>query len=55
MTELLSNVEAIIIMFAPVALSYFTQFIDWFVTVKKFKSLDLERQLAPVLIKKINY
>ena len=49
MNEIFTNIEALIVMFAPVVLSYLTQIVDWIFTIKKFKALDLEKQLAPVL------
>lgn len=49
MNEIFSNFENIIILYAPSVLLYLTQFIDWFVTLKKFRALDIKNQVAPVL------
>lgn len=51
MNEILTNFEQLIVLYAPTVLLYITQFVDWFVTLKKFKALDVQKQVAPVLDK----
>lgn len=47
--EIFNSFEQVIIIYAPTLLLYLTQFIDWFVTLKKFKALNIQAQIAPVL------
>lgn len=49
--EIFNSIEQIIIIYGPTLLMYVTQFVDWFVTLKKFRSLDINTQMAPVLSK----
>lgn len=51
MSEILTNFEQLVVLYAPTVLLYITQFVDWFVTLKKFKTLDVQKQVAPVLNK----
>lgn len=47
--EMFNSLEQIIIIYAPTLLMYLTQFVDWFVTLRKFKALNIQSQIAPVL------
>lgn len=47
--EIFNSVEQVIILYAPTLLMYLTQFVDWFVTLRKFKALNIQSQMAPVL------
>ena len=47
--EIFNSIEQVIIIYAPTLLMYLTQFVDWFVTLKKFKALNIQSQIAPVL------
>lgn len=47
--EIFNSFEQVIIIYAPTLLMYLTQFVDWFVTLKKFKALNIQSQIAPVL------
>lgn len=47
--EMFNSIEQIIIIYAPTLLMYLTQFVDWYVTLKKFKVLNIQSQMAPVL------
>lgn len=49
--EIFNSVEQVIILYAPTLLMYLTQFVDWFVTLRKFKALNIQSQIAPVLTK----
>lgn len=49
MSEIFDSFENILILYAPTLLVYITQFIDWFVTLKTFKRLDVKGQVEPVL------
>lgn len=49
MSELFSKFENILIVYGPTLLLYITQFVDWFVTLKKFKYLDIQNQVQPLL------
>ena len=49
MNEFLANIENLIILYAPVVMVYVTQFVDWFVTLRTFKRLDVKNQVQPVL------
>lgn len=47
--EIFNSIEQVIILYAPTLLMYLTQFVDWFVTLRKFKALNIQSQIAPVL------
>lgn len=47
--DFLNSIEEAIIMYAPVLLVYITQIVDWIVTLKKFKNLNVADQVKPVL------
>ena len=49
--EIFNSIEQVIILYAPTLLMYLTQFVDWFVTLRKFKALNIQKQIAPVLSK----
>lgn len=49
--EIFNSIEQVIILYAPTLLMYLTQFVDWFVTLRKFKALNIQSQIAPVLTK----
>lgn len=49
--EFITNIEAIIIMYSPVALCYFTQIVSWIVTFLKVKHLNISEQIAPLVDK----
>ena len=49
MNEIYNNITNIIILYAPTLLVYITQVIDWIVTLKKFKSLDVSTQVLPIV------
>lgn len=48
--NILNSIEEAIILYAPVVLVYITQIVDWAVTVKKFKALNLSDQIKPFLL-----
>jgi hypothetical protein len=50
MSEIFSNFENILILYAPTLLAYITQIVDWCVTIRTFKRLDVHKQLEPVII-----
>lgn len=47
--EIFNNINNVIILYAPTVLVYVSQLIDWIVTLKKFKALDIKKQVSPVL------
>lgn len=47
--QIFESIEQVIILYAPTVLLYATQIVDWVVTMKKFKALDVHSQIAPVL------
>ena len=49
MTEIFSSFENILILYAPTLLMYITQMVDWWVTLKTFKRLDVGAQVAPLI------
>ena len=51
MSEIFSNIEAMIILYAPTALMFITQFIDWFVSLRRLTKLNVNKQIEPLLIK----
>ena len=49
--DFLYSIEEAIILYAPVLLVYITQIVDWIVTFRKFRALDVSNQVKPVLAK----
>lgn len=45
MTELLSNVESIIIMYVPTIMSVATVLVNIFTTLKKLKAIDVKKEV----------
>lgn len=49
MSEIFNNFENILILYGPTVLLYITQLVDWFITLKKFKYLNIQNQVRPLL------
>ena len=47
--KIFDSITEVIIIYAPVLLSYVTQIIEWIVTYKKFTKLNIKEQLKPVV------
>lgn len=45
----ITDAGALIIMYAPVVLSYVTQIISWIVSYKKIAKLNVHKQIAPLV------
>lgn len=46
--KMINSIEQAIILYAPTVLLYITQIVDWIVTLKKFKALNIRNQITPV-------
>ena len=49
MTEIISNIESLIVMYAPVVLTYVAHIIDWLVLWKKVRNIDVKRDIQETL------
>lgn len=49
MPEIISNIESLIVMYAPVVLTYVAQIIDWLVLWKKVRNIDVKRDIQETL------
>lgn len=49
MVEIINNIEALIVMYAPVVLTYVAHIIDWLVLWKKVRNIDVKRDIQETL------
>ena len=49
MPELISNIESLIVIYAPVILTYVTHAIDYIVLWKKVRNIDVKRDIQETL------
>ena len=49
MVEIINNIEALIVMYAPVVLTYVAHIIDWLVLWKKVRNINVKRDIQETL------
>ena len=49
MEAIIGNIEALIVMYAPVVLTYVAHIIDWLVLWKKVRNIDVKRDIQETL------
>ena len=49
MEAIIGNLEAMIAMYAPMALTYVIQFVDWIVLWRKLKTINVKRDINETL------
>ena len=49
MVEIISNIESLIVMYAPVVLTYVAHIVDWLVLWKKVRNIDVKRDIQETL------
>ena len=49
MPEIISNIESLVVMYAPVVLTYVAHIIDWLVLWKKVRTIDVKRDIQETL------
>lgn len=49
MEAIINNIEAIIVMYAPIVLTYVAHIIDWLVLWRKLKTINVKRDINETL------